>query len=81
MQCIIQSVKGKNLNITINSFALEQNKGESMDTDKEKVPTNKEKQSKPAYYRCTSCGVTVQCNGTPKVCPKCDNEKFYAVKK
>lgn len=52
-----------------------------MDTNKEQVTTNKEKQAKPAFYRCASCGVTIQCNGTPKVCPKCDNEKFYLVKK
>ena len=52
-----------------------------MDTNKEHVTTNKEKQTKPAFYRCTSCGVTIQYNGTPKVCPKCDNDKFFLVKK
>lgn len=41
---------------------------------------DKEKAKKPSVYRCASCGVTIQSNGTPKVCPKCDNEKFYLVK-
>ena len=51
-----------------------------MDTNKEKIITDKQKAARPSVYRCTSCGVTVQSNGTPKVCPKCDNEKFYLVK-
>lgn len=52
-----------------------------MDTNKElPVYPEKEKASRPSVYRCTSCGVTLQCNGTPKVCPKCDNDKFYLVR-
>ncbi len=52
-----------------------------MDTNKETVTIDKKKCERPSVYRCASCGVTMQCNGTPKICPKCDNDKFYLVKK
>ena len=49
-----------------------------MKTEYEEI--NKSKAEKPEVYRCIACGVTMQHNGTPKVCPKCDNNKFYRVK-
>jgi rubrerythrin len=51
-----------------------------MDVNKQKNVLDKEQQSQPSVYRCLSCGVTVQSNGKPKVCPKCDGNKFFRVK-
>ena len=50
-----------------------------MDMRTESTPVDKKQAEKPSVYRCTSCGVTMQSNGTPKVCTKCDNAHFFKV--
>lgn len=51
----------------------------TFDMRKEVTPVNKKDAAKPSVYRCASCGVTMQSNGTPKVCPKCDCTNFFRV--
>lgn len=51
-------------------------------SDSRAKPVEPVDNKKKTFYRCTNCGIVHETDGTPPdFCLKCDNDRFYKIKK